>query len=1297
MGSSEEVVSVSFGVMSDKDILAASACEINKPTFSGEPGSVYDPRLGSIQNNVECETCSGSIWTCPGHFGHINLCIPIILYHKQTTLLLKCFCHSCCRLLATEEELKLNSISGFVATANFLAGLKSCTRCKTPAPDIKVSLSDCVITATHKHKLQKATRELTPEIIKTIFDSIPKSDVVLLGLNPKMVKPSNFVLTKFQVVPTCCRPKMHAGDNTSDDDLSLLLIDIIKNNLFILSNPWEKCKTEKERAAFEKAVSVIRTKTLAYCDNTRCRAIHTTTHKPMTGIKERINCKTGLVRQNLTGKRCDRTARTVIGPDPTLRLDEVGVPEEIANTLTIPEIVNTFNISTLTALVNSGKASTIIKKNGIKLNVHYARICGGTNLEHSDIIIRGSEMIPVTSLKMKLENGDFVKKSSGTTEPVQFPQQRTIVLEIGDKVERYLKNGDPIYMNRQPTLHRNSMLGMKVVVKPGRTIRFNLSITKGLNADFDGDEANLFCCETFESKAELIHLVNVKEHMLSAQINKPEQVFVQDSLLAAYLMTKTPRPISRHHFFNCLMKIDPVVSIENRNRQLFAADLFQHLFPPDFNVTYPPPSNLKISRGKIISGYFDKASLGSSKNAIVRLLRMEYDKHVASKFIDNLQFVTNAWLEQNPFSIGIADCLIDEQSKLTIEHLVEKYFIEASVIGKSIYDSKIKEFRVNMTLNKAKDLGLKIAKEAFSPTNNFLDTVLSGSKGDFFNIAQITGLLGQQNLSNQRPVATLTNGKRTLIHYPFVTRKNQQFESRGFVSSSFIKGLTPKEMWFHATTGREGMINTAMKTARSGYLQRSCVKLNEDLKVEYDGTVRDAGGAIFQFMYGGHGFDPSLVTIKDKVVVPIDIERLAEKLNGSKRGKSISKSQIDEIVKACEWKCQIPREIFDNVWGRHEKKLRAHLSTVCVVPNQFEEFKRIIAEKFHTARACPGECVGIISAQSIGEIQTQSNLNTFHTAGKLQSSGIERFEEILNMHKVTKCPFMHIYFNQKFDSAQTLRETIGSTIVGLTLKDLMVTLKPEIFEKCLRFRLKKSCMFKNSVCPQHICEAIEAEFEDLKCVCESSSVSILIDEMNREEKTLLIKQLESVRVCGIEGLTAAHVQKSDDGEYFLETEGTNLKKVLCHPLVDISRVYSNDIWETFECLGLAATRKMLLNDLLKIVDSVNESHIQLLVDRMTFTGSPTSITRYTMKKTSGGPLSKATFEQSVDIISSAAFHGETDFISGVSSAVVTGNRIRVGTGMPDILIDYEQLLKPENEIPESSNQDDDEPPQCYYY
>lgn len=1290
-----EIKTIQFGILSDKDILDMSVCEIDKTTLNPESGSVYDPRLGVCDSESGlCVTCEKNVWSCVGHFGHISLAIPIIIFYKSTVSMLKIFCFQCSRLLLSKEEIEVLGLKGYDKITSYISeNVNFCTRkgCSWTQPKIRYDTKDNTILAVFKNKTNIENFVMHPEKIKIIFDKVVDEDVALLGIDIIMFHPKNLVLTKFPVIPTNCRPRMITPDITSDDDLSITLVDIIKNNHVLQKNTNN-----------EKARAVIKFKIQTFCDNSRGTAIHTTNQRPITGLKERITKKTGHVRQNMMGKRCDRTARTVVGGDSTLRLNEVGVPYEIANIITIPVFVNHMNIEEMTKLVNTpGKACVIIKKNGTRLSVARACMKPGTILNHGDTITRNSKTFVVTNCKCELENGDIIERTfqNGLKKiiPVVLPERRHVALDIGDKIERYLQNGDYLLLNRQPTLHRNSMQGMKVVLLPGKTFRVNLAITSGFNVDFDGDEFNAFVGQHLESKAELKYISNAKNNILSAQSNKPEMVIVQDSLLGAYIMTKQVKRLSKGDFQQCIMRIQHSYNYESRLQQIMSLrgeniytthTLFGFLFPPDFHYK---TQSLEIQYGILLSGFFDKQSLKSTKNSIIRVLCMEYNEKITANFIDNIQFITNAFLEIFPFSIGLHDCLIGSEAKREeIKNISQKFFLEASKVETTTDIWYIRETRINSALNKAKDIGLGIAKSALSKDNNFRSTVESGSKGDFFNIAQITGLLGQQNINSQRPQNCLSNNSRTLVHYPeCITNDEIKYRSRGYVASSFIEGMYPDEMFFHAMSGREGMTKTAMGTAASGYLQRSIVKINEDVKIEYDGTVRDAKKNIYQYLYGGHGFDISKVNIDEEhnEVFPVDFERLSNRLNKGVFGDSsnqplvfLEEEEIEEIIEKCQFKTsKTLQHAVDRINVKQASLLRRCLSGVKIRTDKKQEFIQYVITKYNTCKATPGDAVGVLCAQSIGERQTQTTLDTFHTAGKLVFNSVNRLEEILNMNKKLKIKSCVIHFRHRYKSGEELRQAIKSSLVAVYFQNIYTHFVIES-DSDITFFLDMQTIFSNRLNPVLICNQLMKQAPDIIESTSFNTITITVVlkqtfiatiDSNFLPVDLIKSELNGILLCGIPGIKRYHLQY--DNEWYVITEGTNLKKILIHPLVDPRRVYSNDLWEIYSVLGIVGFRRFILAEFKKIIGGVNSEHSLLLTDKMTSKGKPLSITRYTMRSNDVGPISKATFEESIDILINAAIHTEKEKMQGVSASIIAGNRAPIGTGFFELCVDVNRL------------------------
>jgi DNA-directed RNA polymerase beta' subunit len=318
-----------------------------------------------------------------------------------------------------------------------------------------------------------------------------------------------------------------------------------------------------------------------------------------------------------------------------------------------------------------------------------------------------------------------------------------------------------------------------------------------------------------------------KYKMISPQGSKTNYCIVQDSLLAAFRMTLGNQQVRKDQFYNISLKlgidtqdvlnkiqhIRKVLKEKGKKVQCFnGKGLMSLVLPNDLfyelkNNADPNEPVLRIYKGVVYEGALDKSALGSTATSLIQVINKEYGPDAAASFIDGVQFVSNNWILLTGFSIGIEDCLVQgEEQKEKIADVIQKCYIEAEGIKSTTSHPGIREVRITAALSKAKDIGLKIAKDALQEDNNFLSTVKSGAKGDWFNIAQITGLLGQQNLMGKRVSPSLNNGKRSLPHYPLTEDMPLEFEyeSKGFIDSSFIRGLNPKHFWFHSMSGREG-------------------------------------------------------------------------------------------------------------------------------------------------------------------------------------------------------------------------------------------------------------------------------------------------------------------------------------------------------------------------------------------------------------------------------------------------------------------------------------------------------------
>ena len=413
---------------------------------------------------------------------------------------------------------------------------------------------------------------------------------------------------------------------------------------------------------------------------------------------------------------------------------------------------------------------------------------------------------------------------------------------------------------------------------------------------------NIHVPQNYDARAELLCLSSTKYNIMNSQSSKSNICIVQDSLLGSYLMTKKDDIINRNIYNDILLcgdgwdmffinkKQKHILSVLDelkldKNMLYTGKGLISMMLPDDLFYTKKTDASktqpiVKIYKGVLYSGVFNKSIVGSSHNSLIQILHKEYDEEVCIKFINNIQFITNAWLLHYSFSIGMEDCISKPGTEDMIKETVLRCFMEAKHIQETTQHPRIKEARINAALGKAKDIGMKMAREAMDESNGFVSTVVSGSKGDFFNIAQISGIVGQQNIMGHRINPVINRGNRTLPHYQYDNLDlEDEFESRGFIRNSFLKGLNPKEFWFHSMSGREGVSDSAMKTADSGYIQRKMVKVLEDVQIKYDGTVRNSQGSIVQWSYGDDDMDRSQTVVLDQTSHMLDVGRLVDKLN----------------------------------------------------------------------------------------------------------------------------------------------------------------------------------------------------------------------------------------------------------------------------------------------------------------------------------------------------------------------------------------------------------------------------------
>ncbi len=807
---------IEFGLFSSKMIQKLSAAKIYTPNTYDEDGypiegGLMDPRLGVIDPGIRCKTCGGRLGECQGHFGHVDLTRPIIHvgYAKEVYLLLRATCRVCGRLLIPDDKLKKYDIghlsipesSNFWKMAQKISDAEGkCPYCNEPQIKIKF---------VRPYSYYEGENNLLVTDICERFKKITDEDLRYLGLN---VRPEWMILSSIPVLPITTRPSITLeSSDRSEDDLTHKLVDILRINQRLEEN----INSGAPQLIIEDLWDLLQYHVATYFDNgiTGIPPARHRSGRPLKTIAQRLKSKEGRFRKNLSGKRVNFSARTVIGPEPNISINEVGVPLLIALELTVPEEVNERNIKDLRKLVLNGS------------NVHP----GAHNV-----------ITPIGRKRVMEENKEELAKN----------------LEEGDIVERHLQDGDIVIFNRQPSLHRISMMCHHVKVLPHNTLRLNTSVCAPYNADFDGDEMNLHVPQSEEAIAEADILMKVQECIISPRFGRPIIGGRHDHVTGMHILTKDRTEFTRGEALNLT---GGIVKISKGKKKITGKEIFSELLPTDLTLSYEGKfGKVSIENGKLVSGVIDSEGMSGE---LLKELFIRYGSDVAREFIDSSTRIAIRAIMEHGFSTGIDELdlpegglkkieKITEDAKANVDNLIKLYQKgEFEVIpGKSLEES-LEDYTM-AELGKARTMAGKTAEEC-AGDNSAVIMARTGARGNLLNLTQMAGMVGQQAVRGKRIKRGYNS--RTLSHF---MKGDVSAEANGFVATNFKKGLRPIEYFFHAMGGRESLVDTAIRTARSGYMQRRLINALQDLEVYPDRTVRGDSGIIVQFEYGEDGIDP---------------------------------------------------------------------------------------------------------------------------------------------------------------------------------------------------------------------------------------------------------------------------------------------------------------------------------------------------------------------------------------------------------------------------------------------------------
>ncbi|MCX8166663.1 MAG: DNA-directed RNA polymerase subunit A' [Candidatus Micrarchaeota archaeon] len=855
---------IKFGIFSSEQIRKLSAAKITIPdTYDddGYPidGGLVDVRLGVIDPGLKCKTCGGNIRNCPGHFGHIELVRPVIHpgYAKFILYLLRSACQKCGRLNVTiqesdfyyeveqkEKELELSNDnekveSGYnkeednessVENRDKKHKIKSknyrCTFCGAERYNVKLIKPTTFILLRGKEEVN-----LLPNEIKEWLKKIPNDDLAKIGFDPEVARPEWMILEAILVPPINVRPSitLETGER-SEDDLTHKLVDIMRINQRLESN----INAGAPQLIIEDLWELLQYHVTTYFDN-ESPNIPPARHRsgrPLKTIAQRLRGKEGRFRYNLSGKRVNFSARTVISPDPNISIDEVGVPLEIAEELTIPIRVTNWNMQECKKYILSDtypRATYIIKQDGRKVKV-----------------------LPTN--KEQLANS----------------------LELGLIVERQIIDGDIALFNRQPSLHRISIMCHHIKVLPGKTLRLNPAVCPPYNADFDGDEMNLHIIQDEEARVEADLLLKVHRQILTPRYSSPLIKPNEDHVSAIHFLTRDNVELSKNDVSDLLYRvgIEHLPEPDLPNQMYSGRAVFSVLLPSSINVK----ATNKFGEEVVIEkGILKKGSLDNNiySNEILSQIIANEGYEYARWFIDSSTRLGLELLIKYGMSVSLKDYQLTEQQLLEIEkikkdgldqinNLVEQFKSKTLKRGFGLTAKTTLEEKVMEITSQVRNSISKYLHKILSKDNRALIMAKIGARGSMLNVIQMSSLIGQQAVRGKR----IKRGyrKRVLIHFK---QDNYGGEAHGFVLSSFKKGQSPVEYWFHSIGGRESLVNTAIRTARSGYMQRRLINALQDLVVRSDLSVRDARDRIIQFKYGATGHDygrPLPLEFMEKIV-----------------------------------------------------------------------------------------------------------------------------------------------------------------------------------------------------------------------------------------------------------------------------------------------------------------------------------------------------------------------------------------------------------------------------------------------
>ncbi|CAL9046355.1 unnamed protein product [Musa banksii] len=1399
----QRIKSIRFSTFSGEEIKKLAEVQVWNNRIYGidlrpVENGLLDPKMGAANKAGVCATCHGNFTECPGHFGYLKLTLPVfnVGFFNSILNVLKCICKACARILLLENDRriflkKMRNPKADIFMKNALmkkirdkCKISICPWCGSRngvvkkarssfaiAHDFSRSVDESieVVRAALSHIKAKSSFQivhvLSPVTVLSLFKRMVDEDCELLNLYDR---PDKLIVTTIAVPPVAVRPSVFVdfGKSSNEDSITTILKNIINTNsilredlegaappfkcllatydllascqynlgsmtlnrilqvldtlilvlhlsrsrVVLAEEPWHELWIDAFVLLFSDCWAHLQIQVVEYI-NSEAPSVPDSKHR---GLIQRLKGKQGRFRGNLSGKRVEFTGRTVISPDPNLKITEVAIPVLMAKKLTYPERVSAYNIEKLRQ-----------------------RICNGPD---------------------KYPGANFILLGDGTKQHLRYVDKKTAASELkyGYIVERHLEDGDVVLFNRQPSLHRMSIMCHRARIMPWRTLRFNESVCNPYNADFDGDEMNLHVPQTEEARTEALMLMGVQNNLCTPKNGEILVASTQDFLTSSFLITRKDTFYDRAAFsLMCSYMGDSMDPIDLPSpaiikpielwtgKQLFSVlirpnartKVFLNLMVKEKIYTKsetmcPSDGYVYFRNSELICGQLGKVTLGNgNKDGLFSVLLRDYNSHAAASCMNRLAKLSARWIGNHGFSIGIDDVQpgehLNQQKKKKIDEGYRECHELISLYGKGKLTlqpgcnaAQTLELKITGVLNQIRAIAGNVCMNELHWRNSPLIMSQCGSKGSPINISQMVSCVGQQSVGGRRA----PNGfiDRTLPHFPINSKTPA---AKGFVANSFYTGLTATEFFFHTMGGREGLVDTAVKTAETGYMSRRLMKGLEDLSIYYDETVRNASGGIVQFLYGDDGMDPAKMEGKDGIPLNMDQlfmkvmatcpprehdmlsptealrimdDRLAKYDMSPEGGCSAAFKKLlsDFVHKRVSALANMRKslKLDETDMGRKDSTVLENVAAKIsgISSKQLEVFLETCISRYHSKKVEAGAAIGAIGAQSIGEPGTQMTLKTFHFAGVASMNvtlGVPRIKEIINASKNISTPIVTATLLNGRDvlSARVVKSCIEKTVLGEVAKALKIVLKSSRPYIVVKLDMDLIEALHMRVSAESVCHSI-LNHPKIKLKSEhinnigSDKLKIYPPEADRRklqfEMHSLKAMLPKVIVKGIPTVERAVINETN-GVYNLLVEGTNLLAVMGTPGIDASKTRSNHVIEVQRTLGIEAARQCIINEIQYTMRghgmSIDTRHMMLLADLMTYKGEVLGITRFGISKMKESVLMLASFEKTAEHLFNASYGGRDDQIEGVSECIIMGIPMQLGTGILKVRQRVEKL------------------------